>query len=101
MGSTSPRDSLFSSEVLGGERRPRKPERSRRAQTGRARQLNNELDQGIRAAPTLQRYVPVLLRRILVAFGLEHLQRLDQLLARFPWLDDRIEEASVGGHVGI
>src|ERR1035441_1041375 len=35
----------------------------------------------------LQRYVPVLLWRVLIPLRLQHLQRLDQLLARLPGLD--------------
>ena len=49
----------------------------------------------------LQRNIPMLLRRVLVPLGLQHLQRLDQLLARLARLDHGIHESAVGGHVGI
>ena len=52
-------------------------------------------------AKRLQRYIPMLLRRVLVALGLQHGQRLDQLFARFTGLDDGVHEAAVGDHVGI
>src|SRR5215470_882988 len=37
-----------------------------------------------------KRYIPMLLRRILVSLGVQHLQRLDQPLARLSWLNDGI-----------
>ena len=43
----------------------------------------------------------MLLRRILIPFRLQHLQRLDKLLTRLPRLDHCVEEASVGGYVGV
>ena len=50
---------------------------------------------------TLQRYIPMLLSRVLVALGLQHLQRLDQLLARLSRLDDGIKKAAFRSHIGI
>src|SRR5581483_9241490 len=52
-------------------------------------------------ALTLQRYIPVLLRRILVPLGLQHLQRLDQFLPRLPRLNDSIQESPIGRHIRI
>jgi len=49
----------------------------------------------------LQWYIPVLLGRVLVPFGFQHLQRLDQFLARFSRLDDRIHKAPLRSHIRI
>src|SRR2546423_5975371 len=43
-----------------------------------------------------QRYIPMLLRRIFVALGFEHFQRLDQLLAGVAGLDDGVHETALG-----
>ena len=43
----------------------------------------------------------MLLRRVLVALGLQHLQCLDQLLAGFARLDDGVDIPALGGDVGI
>ena len=43
----------------------------------------------------------MLLRRVLIPLGPEHLQRLDQLLAGLARLDDRIDESTIGGYVGV
>ena len=43
----------------------------------------------------------MLLRWILVALSLQHLQRLNQFLARLTRLDDCIYESAIGSHVGI
>jgi hypothetical protein len=48
-----------------------------------------------------QRYIPMLLRRILIALGVEHLQRLDELFAGVARLDGRVQEAALGGDLGI
>src|ERR1700733_7172228 len=52
-------------------------------------------------ANRLKRNIAMLLRRIFVAFGFEHLQGLDQLLARLAGLDDGVDEAPVGCNIGI
>ena len=49
----------------------------------------------------LQRYIPMLLRRVFVPLGLQHLQRLDQLLAGLARLNHGIDESAIGGNVGI
>ena len=49
----------------------------------------------------LQWYIPVLLWWVLVPFGFQHLQCLDQFLTRFSWLDDRIHKAPFRGHIRI
>src|ERR1041385_4542526 len=48
---------------------------------------------------SLQRYIPMLLWRIFIALGLEHLQRVDQLFARFLWADHSVDVATFGGNV--
>ena len=50
---------------------------------------------------SLQWYIPVLLWWVLVPFGFQHLQRLDQFLTRFSWLDDRIHKAPLRSHIRI
>src|ERR1700692_132723 len=52
-------------------------------------------------ATTLQRDIPVLLSRVLVALVLQHVQRLDELLARLSRLNHRIDKSAIGGHVRI
>src|SRR5450432_31610 len=49
----------------------------------------------------LQRNIPMLLRRILVSLGLQHLQGLNQFLAGLARLDDGVHVATIGGDVGI
>ncbi len=49
----------------------------------------------------LQRDIPMLLGRVFVPLGFQHLQRLDQLLARFSRLDDGIDVAALGGDVRV
>src|SRR5882672_11615928 len=49
----------------------------------------------------LERNIPMLLRRVLVALGLQHFQRLDQLLARLSRLDDCIEIAALCRYVRV
>ena len=51
--------------------------------------------------PSLERYIPVLLGRVFVPLGFQHLQRLDQLFACLARLDDSIHESAVGGDVGV
>src|SRR5208283_3568109 len=48
-----------------------------------------------------QRNIPMLLRRILIPLRLQHLQRLNQLPARFSRLNHRIHKSAIGGHVGV
>src|SRR5450432_3601415 len=57
-----------------------------------------ELNFGHRPSPMRlsKRYVPVLLRRILVPLSFQHFQSLDQLLARVAGLDDRVDVSAVG-----
>jgi hypothetical protein len=43
----------------------------------------------------------MLLRRVLVALGFEHFERLNQLLARFSGLDDGVHVSALGGYVGV
>src|SRR6266446_2835344 len=49
----------------------------------------------------LQRYVPMLLKRILIPLSLQHRQRLDQLLASLARLNDGIHESTISRHVGV
>src|SRR5450432_1270720 len=49
----------------------------------------------------LQRYIPMLLRRILIPLPLQHRQRLNQLLPRLPRLDDRVHEPAVRRDIRI
>src|ERR1700733_3935259 len=48
----------------------------------------------------LQRYIAMLLGRVFVAFGLQHGQGLNQLLAGLARRDDGINEAAIGSDVG-
>ena len=48
-----------------------------------------------------QRYVPVLLGRILGAFVLQHLERLNQLAARIARTNHRVEIAALGRDIRI
>src|SRR5207237_1290640 len=50
---------------------------------------------------TLQRNISVLLRRILVALGLQHLQPVDEPFARLARLDHSINIAALGSDVRI
>jgi len=43
----------------------------------------------------------MLLRRVLIPLSLQHLQRLNQFLARLARLDDRINESAIGRHIRI
>jgi len=52
-------------------------------------------------ARNLQRNIPMLLRRVLVALGLEHLQGVNQLLAGVLGTDYGVNIAMLGGHVRI
>src|SRR5258707_15705405 len=54
-----------------------------------------------KSAARSERNIPMLLRRVFVALGLEHLQRVDQLFARFARLDDGVHVAALGGNVRI
>src|SRR6266571_4796339 len=54
-----------------------------------------------RVSDSLQRNIPMLLRRVLVAFGLEHLQCVDQLLAGILGTDHGVNVTAFGGHVRI
>src|SRR5262245_1557697 len=51
--------------------------------------------------PGLQRNIPVLLRRVLVALAVEHLQRLDQAPPRLARRDHRVYVSSLGSDVRI
>jgi hypothetical protein len=53
------------------------------------------------ASEQLQRYIPMLLRRIFAALGFQHRQRLNQLLSRLVGLDDGVDEATVRATVSI
>src|SRR5262245_61160720 len=48
-----------------------------------------------------QRNIPMLLRRIFVALGLQHFQRVDEPFARLAWLDDGVHVTPLGGDVRI
>ena len=65
--------------------------------------LTNVKGSGQVSAPirALQRDIPVLFRRVLVALGREHRQGLDQLFAGFVGLDDGVDEAAFGGNIGV
>src|SRR5947199_4924941 len=52
-------------------------------------------------AKKLQRYVPVLLRRILVPLRPYHLQSLNQFLASLARLDDRIHKSAIRRYIRI
>src|SRR5262245_7577350 len=49
----------------------------------------------------LERNVAVLFRGIFIAFGFEHLQRLNELLTGFVRLDYGVDKAALGGDIGI
>ena len=49
----------------------------------------------------LKRNIPVLLRGIGIALSIEHAQRRDYFLARVLGLDDFVDEAVLGGDVGV
>src|SRR5262249_26028890 len=51
--------------------------------------------------PASQRNIPVLLRRIAVALGVEHLERLDEAPPGVPRLDDLVHVAALRRHEGI
>src|SRR5258707_15877372 len=54
-----------------------------------------------KSAARSERNIPMLLRRGFVALGLEHLQCVAQLFARFARLDDGVHVAALGGHARI
>src|SRR5437868_15432386 len=48
-----------------------------------------------------ERYIPMLLRRVLVAFCVQHFQGVNELLARVTWTNDSIDISPFSGHVRI
>ena len=74
----------------GGERYPENlvAPRKRRAGVKAAQALHCE------CWNTLQRNIPVLLRRVLIPLIFEHRQRLDQFLARLVGLNDGVDKTA-------
>src|ERR1041385_6617983 len=71
-----------------------------RTRLRRFRRLSDSDVRGRGTRAISQRYIPVLLRWVLVSFGVEHFERLNQPLAGLARQDDGVHVSALGGDVG-